>query len=365
MSIFGFAWYYVIVFLIVLTVLVFVHEWGHYWVARRSGVRVEVFSIGFGPEIFGWTDSADTRWKVCAVPLGGYVKMFGEADLGWEEEEEATPLTDAERSVSFHHKRLWQRAAIVAAGPIANFLFAMVVISVLAMAVGMPRPLAAVGEVLEGSAAAEAGLTEGDRITAINGEAVKWFNDLRERVSANPGVTLDFTVVRDGREMALAITPKPVDSPVEGRIGQLGVKFLPTAVAYERLGPASAVSTGVTYTFGVTARIFSSIGEIFTGERSSRDLSGPLGIARISGEIAQGGTIDLIMFMAMLSINLGLINLFPIPVLDGGRLVYYAAEALRGRPLGPKAEEYGLRFGLILVLLLFVFVTWNDILNLL
>jgi regulator of sigma E protease len=362
MNIVDFAFNYVVVFLVVLTVLVFVHEWGHYWVARRAGVRVEVFSIGFGPEIFGWTDKHDTRWKISAIPLGGYVKMFGEADLGWEEEEEAEPLPPEEKAVSFHHKKLWQRSAIVAAGPFANFIFAALLVALLAGIVGTARPLAAVGEVQPGSAAEAAQLQPGDRITAIDGQPIKWFEDLRQTVSANPGVALRMDVLRGAETLALNVTPAVHEAEgAAAPIGLLGVRFDPEAVEYERQGPVEAVSTGVGYTVNMVTRIFGVLGEMVTGHRSAEELGGPLRIAQLSGDIAQLGFKELMMFMAALSVNLGLINLFPIPVLDGGRLVFYAAEGVRGRPVAPKVEEYGMRFGLALVLFLVVFVTWNDI----
>jgi regulator of sigma E protease len=362
MQIVDFAFNYVVVFLIVLTILVFVHEWGHYWVARRAGVRVEVFSIGFGPEIYGWTDKHDTRWKISAIPLGGYVKMFGEADLGWEEEEEAEPLPPEEKAVSFHHKKLWQRSAIVAAGPIANFIFAAVLVALLAGIVGTARPLAAIGEVQPGSAAAEAQLQPGDRVTAIDGEPIKWFDDLRRMISAKPGQDLSLDVVRGAETLTVSVTPQPhTVEGAEAPVGLLGVRFDPEAVEYIRQGPIDAVSTGVGYTVGMVTRIFGVLGEIVSGHRSTEELGGPLRIAQLSGDIAQLGLKELMMFMAALSVNLGLINLFPIPVLDGGRLVFYAAEGLRGRPVAPKIEEYGMRVGLALVLFLVVFVTWNDI----
>ena len=362
MSIVDFAFNYVVVFLIVLTILVFVHEWGHYWIARRCGVRVEVFSIGFGPEIYGWTDKNDTRWKISAIPLGGYVKMFGEADMGWEEEEESQPLPPEEKAVSFHHKKLWQRSAIVAAGPFANFIFAAVLVALLAGIVGTARPLAAVGEVQPGSAAELGQLLPGDRITAIDGQPIKWFEDLRQTVSAKPGVTMRMDVARGDEILTLTVTPQ--SRAVEGQeapIGLLGVRFDPQAVEYERQGPVKALSTGVGYTVDMVTRIFGVLGEMISGNRSAEELGGPLRIAQLSGDIAQLGFKELVLFMAALSVNLGLINLFPIPVLDGGRLVFYAAEGLRGRPLAPKIEEYGMRVGLALVLFLVVFVTWNDI----
>ena len=359
----NFVWDYLVPFLFILTVLVFVHEMGHYWVARRNGVLVQVFSIGFGPEIYGWTDSAGTRWKFGAVPLGGYVKMFGES-AGDEEHS----LTEAEKAVSFSHKTLRQRAAIVAAGPIANFLFAIVVLAALFGIAGNPMPLAGVGNVQAGSAAAEAGIVPGDRILSIDGEAVAWFEDLRRIVSAAPGRRLDIIVARDGGEVALRATPKPrqvADGSGGTRvIGLLGVAPDPDQIGYERQNPIAATWMAVERTFGLSVRILTYVGEVIVGSRTSEELGGPIRIAQLSGEMAQGGIVNLILFLAALSINLGLINLFPIPMLDGGHLAYYIFEAIRGRPLDQRIQEYGFRFGLILVLLLMLFATWNDLVHL-
>lgn len=366
MDVLNFLWDWIVPFLVVLTVLVFVHELGHYWVARRNKVRVEVFSIGFGPEIFGWTDRHETRWKISAVPLGGYVKMFGEHDF--EDDEEQPPMTPAETAVSFHHKRLGQRAAIVAAGPIANFLFAFVLLAGLFYIVGIPEPLAGVGTIKEDSAAAEAGFEPGDLIVRIQGEPVKWFEDLRLFVRDRAGQALEFEVRRGDGELFLRATPKAVTVEDEGggerQIGLLGVTPDPTQMGYESIGPFAAMATAVERTFGLTTQILSALGEIITGSRTAEELGGPLRIAQISGQVAQGGMVNLIFFMAALSVNLGLINLFPIPMLDGGHLAFYAAEAIRGRPLGRRFQEYGFRFGLILVLLLMVFATWNDLVSL-
>ena len=364
-SFLNFTWYYIVVFLIVLTVLVFIHEMGHFWVARRNRVRIEVFSIGFGPELYGWTDRLGTRWKISAIPLGGYVKMFGENAVPGDAEEER-PLTPEERAVSFHEKSLRQRAAIVAAGPIANFLLAIVLFAGLFAFVGKPSaPFAAVGAVQPESAAAEAGLQPGDRILSIDGEAITWFEDLRRIVSAKPDVRLELLVRRDGAEMVVAATPKrhTVDEESGGtrEIGRLGVSPDPEQREYEPVDPLTAAWMGVERTVGMTGQILSYLGEIITGSRTTDELGGPIRIAQISGQMAKGGLVNLILFMAFLSINLGLINLFPIPVLDGGHLLFYAFEAVLGRPLSRRIQEYSLRFGMTLVLLLMIFVTWKDL----
>ena len=367
MEILGFTWNYIVVFLIVLTILVFVHEYGHYWVAKRNGVRVEAFSVGFGPEIWGRNDASGTRWKICVIPLGGYVKMFGEGGDD-SEDGEKSELSDAEKAVSFYYKTVSQRAAIVAAGPIVNFIFAIFAFAILAGAVGNAVPLAAVGKVFKDSAAEIAGFKSGDRFISINEEEINLFSDLRRIVTENPDTALSFQIDRAGKEITLSATPKlTVQKNAEGEeieIGLLGVEWSPEFVSYERQNPAMALWVGVQRTYMVTTNILSYIGDMFSGRRGTDELGGPLRIAQISGQMAEQGIGAVILLMAMLSVNLGLINLFPIPMLDGGHLAFYLIEALLGRPLGAKAQEYGFRFGLILVLMLVVFVTWNDLVHL-
>ncbi|HJO74580.1 MAG TPA: M50 family metallopeptidase, partial [Rhodospirillales bacterium] len=329
----GFTWYYIILFLFVLTVLVYVHEWGHYWVAKRNNVKIEVFSIGFGPEIYGWTNSAGTRWKISAIPLGGYVKMLGQSDLP-EDAEDERPLTEEEKAVSFQFKTIGQRVAIVFAGPAANFLLAVVLFAGLIMTVGTPKHYAGVGNIMPDSAAAEAEFEVGDRILSINGEPVTWFSDLVRIVSSQPGVPLKITLRRGDQELTLAATPKPHQrTDKDGKtveVGLLGVRYDPEQALYERQNPLYASWLGVRQTVALTANIFSYLGEMISGKRGAEDLGGPLRIAKLSGQMAQGGFDNLIFFMAALSVNLGLINLFPIPLLDGGHLLFFAAEAIRG-----------------------------------
>lgn len=365
MIILDYAVDYVIPFVLVLSVLVFVHELGHYYIARRCGVRVEVFSIGFGPELFGFTDRHETRWKFSAVPLGGYVKMFGESDFSGEMPDE--PLTPHEKRVSFQHKPCGQRAAIVAAGPIANFLFALVLLGGLFGLVGAPRPLAAVGSVQEDSAAAAAGMRVGDRILSIDGEAVTWFDDVRVIVRDRPGKALVFEVMRDGERLSLTGTPTRSVSTDPGSAGQetgvLGIRADLAQVGYERLPPWEAAWAAVERCYGLTVQILEALWQIITGSRAADELGGPLRIAQMSGQMADNGVVNLIFFIAALSVNLGLINLLPIPMLDGGHLAFYAVEAIRGRPVDKRIQEYGFRFGLIFVLLLMIFATWNDLLS--
>ena len=355
-------------FLVALTILVFFHELGHFWVARLAKVRVEVFSVGFGAELFGWNDKAGTRWKIGVIPLGGYVKMFGQSDLPGDEDEDRPPLTDKEKAVSFQHKTLAQRTAIVAAGPIANFLLSVVLIACLMATFGAARPYAGVGEMMPGSAAAEAGFKAGDRIVSIDGEAVEWFSDLVRIVSVQPEILLKIKVRRGDDEFVLTATPKRHQQlGAEGKtveIGLLGVRYDPQQMHYERQNPLMAVWLGIQQTASLTEKTLSFLGQVISGRQGTEGIGGPLRIVQYAGITFQSGIENFILFLAVLSINLGLINLFPIPILDGGHLLFFAVEAIRGRPLGPQAQEYGFRFGLILVLILMVFVTWNDLVQL-
>jgi regulator of sigma E protease len=358
---------YIVPFLIILTVLVFVHEFGHFLIARWNGVRVEVFSIGFGPEVFGWWDRAGTRWKFSTIPLGGYVKMFGDSDAS-----SGLPvpglarLAPVEREVSFHYKRLGQRAAIVAAGPAANFLFAIVVLAILFTTYGQPFTPAEVGQVQPGSAAEQGGIQPGDVIRSIDGGTVQRFEDVQQIVRLNPGVPMSIIVSRDGQEQTLRVTPSRTELTDRFgnhyQIGLLGIAR--SGMEYVKRDPATAIIQAGTETWNLSVSTLKAMWQIIIGTRATDELGGPLRIAQMSGEVAQGGVVAVLWFMAVLSINLGLINLFPVPVLDGGHLLFYAAEALRGRPLGQRAQEYGFRIGLALVLTLMVFATWNDLVHL-
>lgn len=353
-------------FLVVLSVLVFVHEFGHYYIARRNGVRVETFSIGFGPELFGWTDRAGTRWKVSLLPLGGFVKMFGDADPASTPSAHVTAMTEEEKAVSFHHKRVGQRAAVVAAGPLANFLFAIVALGVLYATAGQPFTPPDVGGVQPGSAAERAGLVPGDVIRSIDGTAIQRFEEIRQIVSLKPGLPLALTVERSGRSVALTATPEVSEMTDRfgnvHRVGLLGISR--AGMDYVRHDPLTAVWQAGREVAGMVGGTFTALGQMIRGDRGTEELGGPLRIAQMSGEVAQTGAYALIWFMAFLSVNLGMINLFPVPLLDGGHLLFYAFEAVRGKPLPPRAQEYGFRIGLALVLTLMVFATWNDLVQL-
>jgi len=353
-------------FLIVLTVLVFVHEFGHYAIARWNGVRIDVFSIGFGPELFGWWDSAGTRWKFSTIPLGGYVKMFGDSDASSGQPLPGLGrLAQGERNVSFHYKRLGQRAAIVAAGPAANFAFAIVVLTVLFMTFGQPYTPAEVGQVQPGSAAEQGGIRAGDVILSIDGQAVARFEDVQQAVRMNPGVAMAIAVRRDAKTLTLQVTPARTEVTDRfgnrDEIGLLGIAR--SGMEYIKRDPVTALYQAVGETWNLSASTLQAMWQMVKGTRTTDELGGPLRIAQMSGEVARGGIAPVLTFMALLSVSLGLINLFPVPILDGGHLLFYAAEAIRGRPLGQKAQEYGFRIGLALVLTLMVFTTWNDLVH--
>jgi regulator of sigma E protease len=362
---------YVVPFLFVLTIVVFFHELGHFLVARWAGVRVLTFSLGFGPELVGFNDRHGTRWKISAVPLGGYVKFFGDdTEASTPSAETLAGMTDAERRDSFHHKKVGPRAAIVAAGPIANFLLAIVIFTVMFTFFGKPSTTARVDKIEVNSAAAAAGFQVGDIVTSIDGNKIESFTDMQRIVAIRAGDKLNFTVKRGDQVVQLSGTPelREVKDPFGNvhRQGVLGITRQTAAgdVLTERVDPATALWLGVKETWFVIERTLSYIGGIFTGREAADQVGGPLRIAQISGQVATIGMVALINLAAVLSISIGLLNLFPVPLLDGGHLLFYAVEAVRGRPLSERAQEMGFRIGLGLVLMLMVFATYNDILHL-
>jgi len=361
---------YAIPFLFVLTIVVFFHELGHFLIARRAGVKVLTFSLGFGPELAGFNDRHGTRWKISAIPLGGYVKFFGDdTEASTPSTEALANMTEEEKAGSFHHKKVGPRAAIVAAGPIANFLLAIVIFTCLFTFFGKPSTSARVDKVEANSAAAAAGFEVGDIVLAIDGTKIESFSDMQRIVGTRAGEHLSFTVKRGDRTVQLEGTPelREVKDPFGNahRQGVLGITRQTAAgdVVTERVDPATALWLGVKETWFVIDRTLAYIGGVFTGREAADQVGGPLRIAQISGQVATIGLAALIHLAAVLSISIGLLNLFPVPLLDGGHLLFYAVEAIRGRPLSERAQEMGFRIGLGLVLMLMVFATYNDILH--
>lgn len=361
---------YVVPFLFVLTIVVFFHELGHFLVARWTGVKVLTFSVGFGPELFGFDDRHGTRWKLSAVPLGGYVRFAGDENAASVPDQEALrEMTPAERRESFFFAPLPARTAIVAAGPIANFILAIVIFAGIFMTAGRAVTDAVIDQIQPASAAQEAGLQPGDRVVEIDGAKISAFSDMQRIVEVSAERPLKIVVDRGGERVELVATPKlkEIKDPFGNklRIGMLGVQRSnnPENVRIERYGPVDAVAAGAQETWYIISRTVKFLGGLIIGRESTDQLSGPIGIAKMSGDVAKLGFVSLMSMAALLSVSIGFLNLLPIPLLDGGHLLFYAFEAVRGRPLSPRTQEIGMRIGLALILVLMVLATKNDIFN--
>ncbi len=359
---------YILPFLIVLTIVVFFHELGHYLVARWNGVDIEAFAVGFGPELIGFTDKHGTRWKFCAVPLGGYVKFLGDANAASKPDfEKLDQMSDEEKSGSYEHKSVGQRAAVAAAGPFANFILAIIIFAGSFYFVGRYVSDPVVSEVVENSAAAEAGFQRGDIIVKVDGSEVSSFSDIPRLVGPNHGIEMLITVERAGKLLDIPVTPKRTERTDRfGNVTYSGVigiasKAEEANVRLKEYGALEAVGAGVGETYFIIKRTLQYLGAIVVGRESADQLGGPIRIAKVSGEVATLGFVALINLTAILSVSIGLLNLFPIPMLDGGHLVFYAIEAIKGKPLSENSQEIGFRIGMGLVLSLMVFATWNDI----
>ena len=362
---------YLIPFLFVLTLVVFFHELGHFLIARWCGVRVLVFSIGFGPELFGFNDRRGTRWQLSAIPLGGYVKFFGDDNAASVPDQAAlAAMSEDDRRHSFVHQPVASRAAIVVAGPVANFLLAIVIFAALFMVFGKPSTSPRVDAVQPGSAAQAAGFQPGDLVLTINGRPVESFPDMQQIVSTSAGDTLAFEVDRGGVRVLLKAVPTLKESKDRfgnvHRIGVLGITRSPSPedTHFQPVGPVKALELGVERTWFVVERTLSYIGGVISGREAADQLGGPIRIAQVSGQVATEGLPSLFSLTAVLSVSIGLLNLFPVPLLDGGHLLYYAIEAVRGKPLSDRAQEVGFRIGLALVVMLMIFATYNDLLHL-
>ncbi len=359
---------YMVPFILVISLLVFVHEMGHYLVGRWCGIRSTAFSVGFGPELIGFTDKRGTRWKISAVPLGGYVKFFGDEDVSSKPDSDGlSGLTLEERAQTLAGAKLWKRAATVAAGPIANFILAILIFMVLFTVYGRMISDPVVSEVRPDSAAQTAGILPGDRLIAIDGEKVQTFEDVRRYVSIRPGTQINVTVERDGRDLSLPMVPTRTETTDQFgnkiELGIIGITTDQTRGNFRHVSytPVEAMVEGVRETGHVITGTFNYIGNLVTGRMNADQLGGPVRVAQASGQVATLGFGALIQLAAVLSISIGLLNLMPVPILDGGHLVFYAIEAVRGRPVGSGAQEVAFRIGLAMIFSLMVFATWNDI----
>ncbi len=353
-------------FLGVLTILVFIHEFGHYIVARWNGVRVEVFSIGFGKELFGWTDKVGTRWKFSLIPLGGYVKMYGDQDAASSPDSKALlSMKEEEKKYALHHKNVWARIAVAAAGPIANYLLAFVIFTGLYVSVGKPYLEPVLSKVVENSAAETAGLKIGDRVVSVEGHLVNNFNDLVQEVQRATLKKDELTLRIYRNDHSSVVLVRPTIKENKDIFGNVTRQAVLGVVGSEgkamQYGFFGAMKASVKEIGSFTSKTLSSVGQMLTGKRGASELGGVLRIAKISGDVAAAGIVPLLSFMAVLSLALGLINLFPIPMLDGGHIAIYLAEVVRGKPLPEKVVEIAFRIGFFLIIGLMVIALWNDI----
>jgi regulator of sigma E protease len=353
----------VLSFLLVIGPLIFLHELGHYLAGRAFGVKADAFSIGFGGEVAGWTDRRGTRWKLAWMPLGGYVKFAGDMNPASTPTDEWLRLPPEERAQTFQAKPLWQRFIIVAAGPVTNLTIAVLIFAGFFLALGEPRTPPVVASVRAGSAAAEIGLRPGDRILRLDGTEITRFEDIAQIVSIRPEETMAMRLERDNRTIDISVTPHADilrdRFGNEFRRGLLGI--LPSPRVMVPLAPGEVMVAAVRHTGDIISSMVETIGQVVTGRRSVKELGGPLKIAQFSGQQVSLGWLPFIEFVAMISINLGFINLLPIPLLDGGHLFFYVLEGIRRRPLPEAAQEWAFRSGLAVLLSFMIFVTLNDL----
>jgi regulator of sigma E protease len=357
---------YVVPFLFVLGIVVFVHEMGHFLVARYFAVTVEAFSIGFGPELYAFNDRHGTRWRLAAIPLGGYVKFKGDENAAsMPTTAELSQLSEEDKRGNFHAKPVAQRAAIVAAGPIANFILAIVIFTFWFMFIGKLIVAPRVETVLPGGAAEAAGIKPGDIITAIDGAPIRSFDEVPRIVALNAGNELEIVVNRGGQEIALKATPVLTERKDVGKVGQLGIGRTTRQedISFEKYNVVGAFSVSLSETYFWIKQPLIFIQQLVNRQASADQLGGPLRIAGLSRDVASVSFVELFRFIAIISINIGLLNLFPIPLLDGGHLVFYGIEAIRGRPLSERTLEIGFRIGFVLVIMLMIFATRNDVIH--
>ena len=360
---------YLIPFIILITVVVFIHEYGHYYVAKKYGVGVTDFSIGFGKEIFGWNDKSGTRWKVCWIPLGGYVKFFGDRNVFSQSEQLSVinQYDEEDRKKLFILKPLYQRSLIVAAGPFANFLLAIIIFTFINMTVGKDMTPAVINEVVQDSPAYIAGFKKNDKIISIDKNKVESILQVSTFINISTSEIIEFIIIRNDKEISLLVKPNLVES--KDSLGNsvkkkmIGVKLSPLNNEFDKqpLGPSKALYFSIKDVWFVTTTSLKYVGQMITGSADTSQLGGPIRIAKITGQVAEHGIIPFLSIMAYISVSLGLINLFPIPMLDGGHLMFYLFEKILGRPLSQRTQEGFFRIGLFLLISLMFFVTFNDL----
>ena len=355
---------YFLAFALLITVVVFIHELGHYSVGRWCGIGVETFSIGMGKQIWGKTDKYGTLWRVAILPIGGYVKFYGDEDPSGKKSEVSENIKD---HMNFHNKSVWKKIATTAAGPLFNFILAIFIFSIIFFFRGESLVQPYVGQIVDESPAYNSGLEAGDEIIYADTKEILYFNDLRDYVLENPENEIELTVIRDGVEKKIFLTPEVISSKdrfgndySSARIGVIGSQN-PEHIELKKYGLITSIYRGTYETYNLSAKILSYLGKLIAGRESIDQMGGPIKIIQISGEISNYGIIPLLALIAAISVNLGIINLLPIPVLDGGHLLYYSFEVLRGKPLSQKTQEVGMQIGMSLLIALMIFVTFLDI----
>ena len=355
---------YFLAFALLITVVVFIHELGHYSVGRWCGIGVETFSIGMGKQIWGKTDKYGTLWRVAILPIGGYVKFYGDEDPSGKKSEVSENIKD---HMNFHNKSVWKKIATTAAGPLFNFILAIFIFSIIFFFRGESLVQPYVGQIVDESPAYNSGLEAGDEIIYADNKEILYFNDLRDYVLENPENEIELTVIRDGVEKKIFLTPEVISSKdrfgndySSARIGVIGSQN-PEHIELKKYGLITSIYRGTYETYNLSAKILSYLGKLIAGRESIDQMGGPIKIIQISGEISNYGIIPLLALIAAISVNLGIINLLPIPVLDGGHLLYYSLEVVRGKPLSQKTQEIGMQIGMSLLIALMIFVTFLDI----
>lgn len=355
-------------FIVILSVIVFIHEFGHYLVARFFGIKIEEFAIGFGRELFGFNDKRGTRWKFCLWPLGGYVKMFGDRNpASIADANKVKKMTAAEKKVAFYHQHVFKRMAVVTAGPIFNFLLAIVIFTIIFRVQGLTTVLPIIDEVVPGSAAFESGLKAGDKILKVNEEIITEFSELQKIIHDKAGQELKIIIARENQESLIKVTPKVTVTKDffgdEIKIAMIGIRA--GQIKYQPLGLAESFTSSVKETYNLSASVLGAIRDLLLGRLSVKELGGPVRIAEYSGKSVDKGWVVMLWFVAMISINLGVMNLLPLPILDGGHFLYYVIEAIKGKPLSEKIQQYGFGFGMAVIVTLMLCTTYNDITKLL
>lgn len=351
-------------FLVILTVVVFIHEFGHFIIARLNGVKVDIFSIGFGKELFGFTDKKGTRWKVSAIPMGGYVKMFGDQDAASSQDSKSLEdMSFKEKQLTFHFKKLWQKVTIVVAGPAANYLSAIIIIAALSFTYGISVTEPVISDVIKGSPAERAGLKVGDEIIEVEGSTIESFEDVRQIIALSTAEPIDFLILRDHEEIEVEIVPeiRKMKDAYGNDIEMPIIGISSHNVYHKEQSLFGAIATGVDQSYTMSVGMLKALGQIIVGDRGVDQLGGPIKIAQYSGQSAKHGLVSVLWFIAVISINLGLLNLLPLPMLDGGHLFYYALEFVTGKPVSERFQLVAMKASLFFLISLMLFVTVNDI----